>query len=887
MPRWCAPVVLLGLAPLAFADGPTPAAARQRWLRGNAGEARALYDQLAKDPKQAITAAIGISRIQEEAGEFDAAAATLAAALVASPDDPRLLARSAELAYARGNLGNARAAADKAIAKNPDEFLARYVLACVLRDTGDMTNADLAFRWFVKTYTARDRANKPISDPDELVLVALAGSENARWNNLSDQFKFILNEVYHDALKADPDLWMAEVQAGLLLLEKYEHGEANQAFDKALAINPRAAPALVGKGEAALQKFELKDAEKFAERALAINAKLPSALRLAADVHWQSGEPGEALKRLEQARAINPADEFTLGRIAACLWQMRRKAEFDLLCAAVEKTNPKAGRFYHELASALEGRRLYLDASAYYKKAVQLWPQVPGGTTSQGMLDMRLGREDAAKPVLTAANQADPFNDRVRNTLKVLRHLEKYTTVKTDHFVLRFDAKTDALLARYLADYLERYYERLSAQFEYRPPDPILVEIFNRHDMFSGRLTGLPDLHTIGASTGRMFALVSPKGEGVRKPFNWGRVVRHELVHVWNLEATNFQCPHWLTEGLAVGNEGFPRPPAWDKLLADRFAKNELLNLGTINLGFMRPRNPDEWTLAYAQASIYVDYAAKTHGPKAVPTLLATYKDGLDTSAAIRRACGVEVPAFEAGYKAYLREQIAKAIGKPPEKPLTVAQLEREIVARPDDDDLKARLAEQYLVRKRAKEARDLIEPILQRNAKNGLALFVKSKLLLAAGENEQAQALLETAADQPAPEPKALKALGKLYYDAANYPKAIEVYTKGRKTEPTEVSWLEDLAKVHVQTGDKSARAAVLAEIAPTDADDFHTRRELAETLAGLGRWEESERWAREAVEIDITDAKARNLLLRALREQKKDADYEKLAKVFGNKQP
>src|SRR5689334_15999188 len=142
----------------------------------------------------------------------------------------------------------------------------------------------------------------------------------------------------------------------MLLLEKYNRGEARAAFDKALAINPRAAEALVGKGRAALQQLELKDAEQFAERALAINPRLPDALRFAADVHFVSGEPAEARKRLEQAKAVNPHDEATLGRLAACAVVEHRSAELDALCAAAEKRNPKAGRFYFELAERLDDR---------------------------------------------------------------------------------------------------------------------------------------------------------------------------------------------------------------------------------------------------------------------------------------------------------------------------------------------------------------------------------------------------------------------------------------------------------------------------------------------------------------------------------------------------
>src|SRR5439155_13079137 len=109
------------------------------------------------------------------------------------------------------------------------------------------------------------------------------------WNNLSDQFEFILNEVYKDALKNDPNFWPAELQAGLLLLEKYNRGEALDALDKALTINPSCSEALAAKGVAALMRFEVKDAENFAERALKFNPNLPEALRLRADVHLATG----------------------------------------------------------------------------------------------------------------------------------------------------------------------------------------------------------------------------------------------------------------------------------------------------------------------------------------------------------------------------------------------------------------------------------------------------------------------------------------------------------------------------------------------------------------------------------------------------------------------
>ena len=98
----------------------------------------------------------------------------------------------------------------------------------------------------------------------------------------------------------------------------------------------RAPQALIGKGLAALEKLELKDAEDFAKRALAGNPRLPAALQLAADMHLASGEFADAARRLNEAKAVNPRDEATLGKLAACHYLSKQKAELDALCAAAE-----------------------------------------------------------------------------------------------------------------------------------------------------------------------------------------------------------------------------------------------------------------------------------------------------------------------------------------------------------------------------------------------------------------------------------------------------------------------------------------------------------------------------------------------------------------------
>src|SRR5207249_2090198 len=83
--RLVAVLVVCSFAPLARAEGPTPKEARQRWLKGNYEEARALYEALANDPKQKALAAIGLSRVHQSLGEYDKALAVVDAAIQDHP----------------------------------------------------------------------------------------------------------------------------------------------------------------------------------------------------------------------------------------------------------------------------------------------------------------------------------------------------------------------------------------------------------------------------------------------------------------------------------------------------------------------------------------------------------------------------------------------------------------------------------------------------------------------------------------------------------------------------------------------------------------------------------------------------------------------------------
>src|SRR5262245_62151645 len=213
-------LITVSLVCISSAPAQTIQEARQRLLRGNYAEAQEIYAALAKDAKNRVPATIGLSKALQNEGEYDRALTVVDAALKDSPKSADLLARRADVLYLRGRWAEAEKAADDALKLNKEHFLARWILGQVLRDRGEIDKADEHFRWFVRTYTDRSNADKDISDPDELLLVGLAGCERARWHNLSDQFRFILNEVWAEAVKQDKSFWLGEYESGRLLQEK-------------------------------------------------------------------------------------------------------------------------------------------------------------------------------------------------------------------------------------------------------------------------------------------------------------------------------------------------------------------------------------------------------------------------------------------------------------------------------------------------------------------------------------------------------------------------------------------------------------------------------------------------------------------------------------------
>jgi tetratricopeptide (TPR) repeat protein len=846
------------------------AAARKLLLTGKYAEAEEAFGKLAA--QNPVQAALGVARCQASAGKRDEAAAMLKAATAKRPDAAALFAELARLAFERGDYPAAQEAVDAALKAEADELSALWLDAELHRVAGRLDEAAAGYKRLVDYYNDHE-----IVSADELRWIGLAAAQYARWRRNSSQFSFLVNDLYPDALKLDAAYWPAHLETGLLFLEKYNQAEAARSLKQALAINPNAAEVHAALAALALQNFQVDDARRAIERALEINPALQEAYVHRADSLFANYEAAEAIEALEQALPLNPKSEQTLGRLAAAYAAVdgaeddRAETRFGKLIAEVEARNPHAGEFYESLAAGLELCRKYPAAARYYRAAVERMPQLTAPRGALGLMCMRLGDETEAKQLLDASFEIDPFNVRVSNSLKVLEVLDGYAVLETEHFVLRFDRGQDDLLARYAAKYLEEdVYPQLVEHFGFEPEGKSLFEIFSRarntsgHGWFSARMVGLPSIGTVGACAGKMVALASPNE--LKKKFNWSRVLKHEFVHVLNLQQTRFNIPHWFTEALAVESEGYPRPQSWNELLAERVPKGELFDLDTINLGFVRPKSQLEWNLAYCQAQLYAQCMKANYGDDALAKMLLAYRDNLDTRAALKRSFGVEQADFERKYRAFVK-QVAAGLatqGKTPERSLS--ELQQAQAADPDSADLAAQLAYAHLQRKGYPKAAELAKQSLAVEPRQQLAAYVLARLKLLVGETDEAVELLEACLDREAPQRNALSLLAGLKLKAEQYDEAAKLYELGAKHEPGDSQWTKSLAKVYLLAGDDDRLVPLLSQLAQADADDLTVRKKLAELTLERQDFAAAASWANQANQIDVQDPEIHRVWAAAL---------------------
>lgn len=882
--------LLLLVGPLSAADLEQ---LRSDWLRGRYAE---VVESLDAQPGSAAETLLLVRSLDAQ-GERDEALAKAQAFLKDVSPNADVQAEVARLYWERGELDQADEAVKRALALNAQQTLARWLSAELARRRGDLDAALSAYGWFIDYYNQQDQ----IDDPEDLFYIGQAAAQYARWTRNSSQFQFIVGELYPGILKQDEAFWPAELAMSQLYAEKYNMALAAAHLNRAMALNANSAEVLAHKASIELDSYQVDAALRTAQQALAINPRHVASKRIHGQAKLTDFRPEQAVAMLQEALALDPADQTTQGYLAAAMLAADGEAEinaesgeptrFGKLLQEAEAQHKNPGEFYAALGEGCDIVRKYPDAVKYLQSAREKMPQLIGIHGDLGMVLMRMGEESAAKGVLDEAFKADPFNVRVKNTLEVLDVLAQYETIETEHYIVRFDPSKDRLLAVYMSRFLEdEVFPRVCQGLDYKPQQKTLIEIFNDakntkgHGWFSARMVGLPYIGTVGACAGKMIAMASP--DSIPEPYNWAHVIRHEFVHVVNLQQTNFNIPHWFTEALAVSYESEQRPPEWNQVLARRLAEENVFNLDNINYGFIRPKDQDDWTMAYCQAYYYSQFIIQEFGEDALQRMLAAYRDYQTTDEILQDEFQVDKQDFEKRYLEYLHQQVA-GVTLASSDQRSFADLYQAAEDNPEDADAQAELAYVYFKRKALPDARKYALKAARLDEKQPLAQYVLGRLYLTIGDTQKGLEKIEAAAEGERFERNSVALLAGLRVKQGKIDDALKYYELGAENEPGTLDWQESILRIYLLKKDNDALLKLIPKLSAQKHHDPLLRKKMAEILLSQENWDDAIRWAYEAIGIRVTDADAHALLGQAYRGKEDFALAAREFEVAGQLQP
>ena len=534
------------------------------------------------------------------------------------------------------------------------------------------------------------RVDEAIAAAESIGRTAANAIAAARAAEVLDRLRAMSTDEWRETLSALGDARGADrldasipLAEGRILARRHNLEQGVPALRQALVLNPRLSEAWYLLGALAIEQFEFDSADRAARSLERIAPGHPLAAALRSESAIVRSDPALAADELDRAIARHPQVPVLLALRAAAAAGRYRPDEMKSWLDRLDAIAPgnALGHLVVGHHAALD--RQYDDAAAALEEAIRRRPNWGEPRVELGLLETQTGRDDRARAALAEAIRLDPFNRRASFSKFLLDELANHRTIETERFVIRYRDGVDRTVAELMSAELDGMSEDVTARFRHVPARKTLIDLMPDHRTFGVRITGMPRIHTIAASTGPVIAIEVPREGPPEKHFglfDWLKVLRHEYVHTVTLDQTRNRIPHWLTEAAAVSMEGVPRPYAECQMLARELAAGTLFDLDEINWAFVRPKRPDDRPLAYAQGNWMVQFMNRRFGMDALVRLLGELREGVPEKDAFVRALGVSREEFHRQFLAFAADDVKRwgFAAEPPMRELVLEAARRD-----------------------------------------------------------------------------------------------------------------------------------------------------------------------------------------------------------------
>ncbi|MBI5280383.1 MAG: tetratricopeptide repeat protein [Candidatus Solibacter usitatus] len=482
------------------------------------------------------------------------------------------------------------------------------------------------------------------------------------------------NAAFRQAVKDQPGDAALRVRWGLLLLERFNSGDAADLFNEALKLRKDYPPALLGLARVHAEDFDRR-ALDFTRKALEADPNLVEARELLAHLLLEDGD-FEA--------AVGEAD-----RIPASRQALAARATIELLhdrdaSAWLSKMGDDSAA-YARIARHFVLNRRYEEAIGFYRKAVAMDPLNLSAQSELGINLMRTGQDQEARRVLEAAHNAGFTDKPTSNSLRLLDSYKNFIVYTHPRYVLRLHKDEAELLRPYVEREMESALAVYDRKYGFQLPGPVTVEMYPDHEDFAVRTMGMPGLGALGVTFGLSIAMDSPSA---RKPgsFHWAGTLWHELSHAYVVSATRHRVPRWFTEGVSVFEETATRPE-WREPITPEIAaalkRKLLLPISKLDRGFIRPSYPSQVAVSYFQAGRICDFIHERWGWPKLLSMMKNFSRVTATSSVIEKELALKPEEFDAQFLEWFgRQKLVE--GKPDHDPALVMKRAAELISKGD-----------------------------------------------------------------------------------------------------------------------------------------------------------------------------------------------------------
>ena len=317
-----------------------------------------------------------------------------------------------------------------------------------------------------------------------------------------------------------------------------------------------------------------------------------------------------------------------------------KEAESRARGMAIFGSNPDVD---HLIGSTLSRRYRFREGAAYQRRALDADPFHLPARTQLAQDLLRLGQDEEGWQLADAAQLQDKYSATLFNLMQLRSSLDRFATIRNDHFIIRMDRTEAAVYGPRLESLLNRAFERLSEKYGYTPDEPVVVEVFDQPSDFAVRTFGIPDVAGfLGVCFGQLITANSPASQR-QNPNNWEAVLWHEFCHVITLQMTGNRIPRWLSEGISVYEER-QADPRWGQRMTpayrERILAGNVTPVSRLSSAFLNAGSGEDLNFAYYESSMVVEFIVERFGFATLTDILADLDGGLRINDALDRHTG-------------------------------------------------------------------------------------------------------------------------------------------------------------------------------------------------------------------------------------------------------